>query len=427
MYSEYQQSDEYFHNAVPYIMEGQVIATNDPDQMGRVKVWVPALDGENYQVDQLPWADYASPLMGFTVNFPAGGYPVANNSQTAYGFWAIPKIGATVLIFCLNADPSSRFYFASTVRLHRNRSLPAGRNADFNGNRGPMGDSGDGSGNLTPIQPAFDNLREQFQGDIDNVISKTRGTYERQVAQAKNDKDGNEGYSTSPADNSYLDPQTYCFVTPGRHALIMQDDPRWSRLRLKTAEGHQIIFDDSNERIYISTAKGKTWIELDQDGHMHVFASESISFRAGKDINFFADRDINFEADRSFHVKANNGDIRLATEHTYHLIAKKDIIISACGIFDMTSEKSLKITASDDIDVRALKDLAVGANRNIDYRAGKHMKQTAPRIDLNGPVAKLADIASCPTLAQDPAIVPGHEPWEGRPASASPRGPNWKK
>jgi hypothetical protein len=407
-------------------MEGQVMATDDPDQMGRVKIWVPALDGENFNIDQLPWADYASPLMGFTVDYPAGGIPVANQAHSAYGFWAIPKIGATVLVFCLNADPLSRFYFASTVRLHRNRSLPAGRNKDFNGKTGPFGDAGDGNGNLNPIQPAYDNLRTQFQGQVDDSIAQTRGVYERQVAQAKDDKDGKEGYASNPADPSYLDPQTYCLVTPGRHAMIMQDDPRWSRLRLKTAEGHQIIFDDTNERIYMSTAKGKTWVELDQDGHIHVFAAESISFRAGKDINFFADRDINFEADRSFHVKANNGDIRLATEKTYHLIAKENIIISACGIFDMTSEKSLKITASDNIDIRAMKDLAAGANRNIDIRAGKHITETAPRIDLNGPVARMADIASCPTLAQAPSIVPGHEPWQGRPPTTHGRGPNWK-
>lgn len=426
MYKEHQQTTEAFHDAIPFIVEGIVVATDDPDQMGRLKVWIPSLDGENYDVKQMPWTEYASPFMGFTVDYPAGGIPVANASHAAYGFWAVPKMGATVLVFFLNADPASRFYFASTARLHRNRSLPAGRNTDFNGKKGPFGDAGDGAGNLNPIQPAYDNLRDQFQNKMDSSQAATRGLFERQVAQAKYDKDGKDGYSTNPRDTTYLDPQTYCIVTPGRHALIMQDDPKNSRLRLKTAEGHQVIFDDTNERIYVSTAKGKSWIELDLDGHIHVFAAESISLRAGKDINMYADRDINMEANRSFHVKANNGDIRHSTEQTFHVVAKQNIILSACGIFDMNSEKSLKITAAENIDIRAHQDAAFMGDRNVDIKGGKHIKETAPRIDLNGPnhPARTAVDASCAVLAQDPAIVPGHEPW-GRPPSDDKRGPNW--
>src|SRR5690606_7835095 len=142
--------------------------------------------------------------------------PISNNSHAAYGFWAIPKVEATHLVFCIHGNQTSRCYFASTDRLHRNRSLPAGRNVDSHGNVGPWGDAGDGSGKLNPIQPAYDNLREQFQDDLNASEAQTRGVYERQVAQAKDDKDGNEGYSSNPADPSYLDPQTYCLVTPGR-------------------------------------------------------------------------------------------------------------------------------------------------------------------------------------------------------------------
>lgn len=425
-YTKYQTAADRRVDSVPFIMEGQVIDTSDPDQMGRAKIWVPALDGENSEPENLPWTEYASPFMGFTVEYPAGGVPVGNTSHAAYGFWAIPKIGATVLVFCLNADPSQRFYFAGTGRLHRNRSLPAGRNADHFGKQGPWGDAGDGTGNLDPIQPAFDNIRAQFQNRITESEALTRGAFERQVAQAKTDKDGTEGYSPNAADSSYLDPQTYCLVTPGRHAIIMQDDPKFSRLRLKTAEGHQIIFDDANERIYMSTAKGRSWVELDQDGHINVFGAESISIRAGKDINMFADRDINIEANRAINVKANTGDIKINTTKSFHLNTKESIIQSACGIFDINSESSLKITAGKNIDVLAKGDVATTAGAKFDIKAGNQLVQTGSKIHLNGPTARTADPASCAQLASDPTVVPGFEPWT-RPAPATSRGPNWKK
>lgn len=422
-----QSTSDFAYDAIPYIMEGQVVSTADPDQMGRVRVWVPALDGENFEIDNLPWADYASPFGGFTVDYPAGGGSgAANTSHAAYGFWAIPKVSATVLVFCLNADPRLRYYFASTTRLHRNRSLPAGRNTDFNGKPGPFGDAGDGKGNLNPIQPAYDNLREQFQDDITSSQAITRGFYERQVAQAKQEKDGKEGYSSNPADPSYLDPQTYCLVTPGRHAMIMQDDPKFSRLRLKTAEGHQIIFDDANERIYVSTAKGKSWVELDQDGHIHIFGSESISLRAGKDINMFAERDINLEANRSFNLKANTGDAKISTGKSLHVKAGDSILQSACGVFDIDSEKTIHLTAAARIDIFADAGLRATSNTTIDIQARNEMKTSAKKIDLNGPAAATADRASCADKADSPKVVPGHEPWP-RPASSKKRGKNWKE
>ena len=417
---------DLFDNPIPYIMEGQVIATDDPDQMGRVKVWVPPMDGENFDVETLPWADYASPFFGFTVDYPAGGYPVDNKSHSAYGFWAIPKIGATVLVFCVNADPSTRCYFASTIRLHRNRSLPAGRNKDFNGKPGPFGDAGDGNGNLNPIQPAYDNLREQFQNKITSPQALNRGFYERQVAQAKTEKDGLEGYATSPVDKTYLDPQTYCLITPGRHGIIMQDNPEVSRLRIKTAEGHQVIFDDANERIYVSTAKGKSWVELDQDGHIHIFGSESISVRSGKDLNFFADRNFNVEAVGSINMKANTGEVRVNAGSSIHIKTAADMFQSSCGNFEIDSEKTVHVSSVKNIELNAGTSGAFTASNTLDILAGGVMLQTASTIHLNGPTARTAEKAECPKNANPPSIVPGHEPWS-RPTSENKRGPNWSE
>ena len=424
MYKDLQQSTEYFPNGIPFIMEGQVVDTADPDQMGRLKVWVQALDGENFDIANLPWTEYASPLMGFTVDYPAGSLGMENPSHTAYGLWAIPKVGASVAVFCLNSDPAARYYFASFARLHRNRSFPAGRNVDFNGKIGPWGDAGDGKGNLAPVQPAYDNLRDQFQDNLTASESITRGVYERQAAQHKFDKDGKEGYMPNAADPSYLDPQTYCFVTPGRQALIMQDHPKYARTRIKTADGHQVILDDTNERIYISTAKGKTWLEMDLDGHINVFASESISLRAGKDINFRADRDINFEAGRDYHLKAVEGEIKMSANKDIHVSTNANMFVATCGNLDIDSEKTIRMSSLHDVDIRGQKRVAITGDSNVDIKAGLSIKLTAARIDLNGPAARAAVLASCATVAQPPAIVPGHEPWV-RPVTRQKRGKYW--
>lgn len=409
------------------IYEGQVVQTDDPDQMGRVKVWIPAIDGEVYTIENLPWAEYASPLAGFTTEYPAGSNEdVANLSHSSYGFWAIPKIGATVFIFFVNGDSARRAYFASATRLHRNRSLPTGRNKDGFGKIGPWGDAGDGKGNLNPIEPAYTNLRSQFQNRLSESEAQTRGVYERQVGQAKFDKDGNEGYSETPIkDSDYLDSQTYCFVTPGRHALIFQDDPRFARLRVKTAEGHQIILDDANERIYISTSKGLTWSEMDADGRVNFFGATSYNVRSGGDINFRADGDINMEAGGSINAKAVGGMIRLQSQSEMHFSSSDAMFLSACGDLNASSEKGVKLSASQSVDILAGQDVAITAGRAIAATSSSHMKLQGSRIDLNSGPGRAATEAACAVGAASPTVVPGQEPWRRAP-SPQKRGKNWK-
>lgn len=357
-------------------VEGVVVDTNDPQQMGRFKAWCPSIDGDAYSVDDLPWVVYTSPLAGQIRDFAAGASGSAASGPVAYGMWAVPKVGATVIIGFLYNDYNFRFYVGSMYPEHGNRSLPAGRNSQ----EGPITDT------FEKVEPASSNLKQQFRGNLSASQARTRGAFERQVAQAKTTKDGQEGYQSNVIGDG-LDPQTYCIVTPGRHALIMQDHPSTARVRIKTAEGAQVLIDDANERIYVSTAKGKTWLELDQDGHVHVYGSESVSISAGGDFNVSAKGNINLHA---------GGNLNLA--------AVGHSRISACADVSFSADGPVNITA--------------GAQLNLLAKA--NLIQTGSQIHLNGPEAAEAPCADQPT------IIPDHEPWT-RPASKGRRNKNWKE
>jgi phage gp45-like len=365
------------------IYDGIVKDTNDPQQMGRCKIWVPALDGEFYDVKSLPWADYVSPFFGSTLNFKVGREKSEIKGYSSYGFWAIPKIGSRVVVFLLNGDINRRVYFGCMLNLHQNRGLPNGRNKDDLGTYGPWNES------YEKYNPAYENLREQFQNDLLKDEAQTRGAYERQIAQAATFKDGTEGYAKNIVDESVLDPQSYCIVTPGHHAIILNDDEKNCRIRFKTTAGHQIIFDDTNERIYISTAKGKTWIELDENGHMHIFAADDISIRSSESINIRADKDINIEAQKNINIKAVDGNIKYTAGKDYHLYSGGSIYETCC------------------------KD----HNTNV---IGI-LYETAKQIHMNGPEAQ------CAVKADPPSIIPGHEPWSRPTKSKYKRNPNWRK
>jgi phage gp45-like len=367
----------------PYLVEGVVMDTADPQEMGRIKVWCPAIDGNDVDLDTIPWATYVSPLAGQAHNYPAGGRGAQSVGPVSYGFFAVPKIGAQVVIGFLYGDYNQRIYVGSFFRDHGNRSLPAGRNVE---NGAPQSDS------YETIEPTASNLAAQFQNNLSSSIARTRGAYERQVAQAADEKTTAEGYDVRVIDAGEdkagrLDPQTYCITTPGRHAIIMQDHPAYARLRLKTAEGHQIIFDDANERIYVSTSRGRTWLELDVDGHVNLYGAESISMSAGADFNLQAGGNVN---------------------------------ISAGGNVNIGATKSMRLTGCDNLSLAGNGSVNIESGGKLDILASGGITQTGSTIHLNGPTASGA---TCP---DKPSITPSHEPWT-RPASAITRGKNWKE
>ena len=411
--------DLLFSDLTPFIMEGIVLDTADPDQMGRCKIWIPAVDGEFYDKDNLPWCEYASPLAGFTSDFKRGRQNLTTNGLTSYGWWAIPKIGAMVLCFFLNGDPNRRFYFAQYFNLHQNRTLPDGRNVNPD-----SGDVGCFTEEYNQMRPEMDNLMQQFNGDLTAAEAKTRGVWERQVAQDKTDKDGNDGYATATSDD-YLDPQTYCMVTPGRHAIIMQDAPDSCRMRIKTTEGNQIILDDSNERIYISTARGGTWLEFDEDGHIHLFGNDSISIRSGNDINIIADNNVNIEAKNNINVKAVNGTLNAASKGDMTLSSLgANTYLTACSDLHLLAKSTAYITGNE-TNFTSSGNMYLTPGR-FDLRSTGPITITGKPSNINGPVAMSGTDAQCGENPSDPPIVPDHEPWS-RPATKIKRNKYWRK
>lgn len=373
-------SQSQFTRTIPYLVEGIVVDNNDPDQMGRLKVWCPAVDGETYDIPTLPWAEYVSPLVGTTTDYPVGREYSQRAGVTSYGFWAIPKVNAIVLIGFLQGDPNRRYFLGSVPALHANRSLPRGRNNNpDSGQPGPWTDTYDNQ------EPAYTNLRSHFSGNVIASEAQTRGVYERMAAEPKTGKTGKEGYGPNVTGSGY-DSHTYCFTTPGGHSLIMQDNPEWCRTRIVTTAGNQIILDDSNERIYISTARGGTWVELDEDGRIHMYAADSFSVSAKGDINFTTGAKFNVEAAEGINLRTP-GTINLDNDSTINMTSAGDIKLTSCG--------TLHLLASGNI------------------------VESAGAIHLNSQKAEVA------SPAEPTSVKPAHEPWQ-RPNSKLKRNTNWK-
>src|SRR6266851_351372 len=70
---------------------GVVVDTDDPLQMGRLRIFCPSLNDDPKKLQHLPWASYVSPFGGVIDNscFTRGSDPnnCKTNGAVHYGFW----------------------------------------------------------------------------------------------------------------------------------------------------------------------------------------------------------------------------------------------------------------------------------------------------------------------------------------------------
>lgn len=346
------------------ITVGVVVDTDDPLQNGRLRVFCANLNDDPKKLHHLPWAAYVSPYGGVVSNAEfsrgAGKGPEKSEGATAYGFWGIPEQGSLVLVTCIDGDERRRVWMGC-VQPHREmHSLFHGR-YDWQ-------DGGSVDGPLTstksPIEPQYTNADSAFQGKKDSAEWKTRQAEYQATANTDHEEDvmidqqyteisesedddwvkpivGAHGYdwSGNKAVGSFLASRVFGFSTPGFHAFTMDDRPSNSRIRLRSSTGHQIILDDTNERIYVATNEGKSWIEMDSNGNIDGYSERRISMRAKEDINFSTDGTFRVKAEKGIHMYAGNtegqepldsnkpedGEIRFHSTGDMHMLVEKNL------------------------------------------------------------------------------------------------------
>lgn len=412
---------------------GLVIDTNDPQQMGRVRIvctqWGDTIDTP---VDDLPWAMYCTPFGG-QVSVGTRGPGIQDSvGGISYGMWAIPKVGAQVLVMCVDGDPHHRVYLGCVYDQLTPHTLPHGRfmyddHPELEKKGADMRPFGPYTSREKTVNPLHDNMQEAFgnKGEpnfewrsraADHTVSSVAveqldHTYSKVADDrgvAFDDWHSTQGYQSSRIDpnakasnGKNTDSMVYSITSPGFHAFSMDDRQENCRMRLRTTSGHQIIMDDTNERIYIATAKGNNWIELDQDGNVDIFTTNKVNVRAQKDINFTSDESIRMHAKKGIHMYSGE-EIRIQAVADIHVKTGANLRVNAAASTYFNTGSSFNVTSGSDMK------LTSGASLNL--LASGNIVETGAQIHLNGPSAAQAEAP-----AEKPAMwtsrVPTHEPF----------------
>jgi len=447
------------------ITMGKVVDTNDPLNSHRVRAFCPTLgDHSDHSVGEIPWAVYASPFGGTSFGEASNAGQQTSKGGVPHGMTMPVSLGSYVLVTCVDGDPNHRFYFAAAMLPNESgQQAPHG-----NYNQDPK--TGKFDGPLTsagkPLQPAYDNNKASFS----KTSSKTEGTPGEGHAQAfewfsrgmdysagiirpdvhasveslkptPDTADGKipvpgggtrdfvngyarsrleEGSGSSQTGGVVYDPSVYSIVTPGFHAIAMDDRPENSRVRFRTTSGTQILMDDTNERIYIQTAQGNNWIELDHNGNIDIYSARRISISSDSDINLSADGAIRMRAAKGIHLTSETeirmnslADTNINAEGSLRVRSTNDFKMESAAEVHVTSGTTLNLTSTANFNLKSNAEIRIESVGMLNLKSGAEIHETASKIHHNGPEATPADLAK-PANPKHPWLPnrqPEHEPW----------------
>jgi len=342
-------------NPYPYI--GVVKNNLDPTRCGRVQVYIPELGGN--PDDQANWrtVSYASPFMGYTsTEIRSSDIPDTKNSfgdvSHTYGMWMVPPdVGVEVICIFVAGDPMRGYWIAcvnSNLSRYMLPGLASSPNIDKSG-ASANALSSYNAGNTVPVVEFNENTPQNITNS--NFYNAPKPIHEVQYAVLKSqglEQDTVRGTITSSSQRE-TPSHVFGISTPGRPTNDPADDPTYvSKLtagtltedyyrvksrkgghqfvmddgavlgtdqlvRLRTAQGHQILMHDTEETIYISHAKGNSWVELTKDGSINIYSKSGFNLRSEGDINIHSDQDINMNAQGNINMRTHGNAVMLFT------------------------------------------------------------------------------------------------------------------
>lgn len=363
------------------IYHGIVVDTVDPNSWGRVKVHIQRFygalpsNGANASGDEYlgaQWCRVATPFGG--TSQPAEG-PNGQVSQISYGMTGQPPSNDNEVIVAFSGESHSGVVIGILPDIMRRAGL--------NG-AGPTGKTSAGTTTITQ-EPS------KTATSVDELPDE-HPQAERLRTQGL-DKDRIRGLNFSTPIRDPIS-RTAGISTPAGHSFVMDDgrpeDGDQLLVRLRTAQGAQILMDDTNGLTYINNREGNVWIEMNRNGDLDIYSAGSINMHTQGNMNYHVGGSFNLQAAQGINMKS----------------------LGAEGVKIETTQGEFNLKAAGNLNLQS------DANGNILVSGG--LRQTAKRIDLNGPAASAA---SAPTVTQlngntevtdsVAARVPEAEPWAG--------------
>jgi len=416
------------------IFMGEVVANKDVSRTGRIKVYVPALAQDKQTSTGYFEAIWSSPFAGST-DPKAVGKELENPSDTmqSYGMWMIPPdLGNHVLIAFGDGNMKYPVIVGCLYQDKYNQmvpGIPAGNNFQVDAFTMPTLEKNKRSeqvGHNDAFRPIAHTLSEAITKQ--GLIFDNRRGPTSSGARRESPSEVFGILTPGPRDPQNFDNRL------GGHQFVMDDNLQNRQIRIRSAQGQQILLDDNEGMIYFINKTGSVWMEMTGAGQLVMYADSDVDIRAKGDFNLRADRNINIEAGQDINMKAAGdsgaegyagpgtlgasptgvgGNFIIESQNETRIVASASIFgTSAAGDIHFNSAGVFNSTAGDDINIKtqngninneAPGDIGIKSGGNTNIGAGGDISENSGgRVLMNsgGPSpASATDARSVDSIA----------------------------
>jgi len=377
------------------IFLAEIISTVDVSRSGRITIFIPSLGKDKSNPANLVEAMWSTPFGGSTDPREVGT-DIQDPSQTmsSYGFWGVvPDPGNLVLVTFADGNTKYPYIISCVFPDKLNNMLPGnagGKTYQSPDKKLPTLEKNKRTADINhndTFRPIQHTLAESIvkQGLVDDPI-RGAGT-----SSARRESPSEVFGLLTPGPR---DPENYNYRLGG-HSITLDDNLASRNIRIRTAQGNQLLLDDTTGIIYMINKDGKAWMELNQVGDIMLYAEGSINMRAKGDFNIRADYDVNIEAGQSVNIKAagdnvagaykgagvlgqapkgTGGTINLESASNMNLLASTDFSLTTYGGHtNLNAAGEFNVTAGSDINTKSQKAINTSANKNISYSTSQNI------------------------------------------------------
>lgn len=186
-------------------------------------------------------------------------------------------------------------------------------------------------------------------------------------------------------------------------------------IRLRTAQGHQILMHDTEKTLYIGHADGISWIEMDRNGSVSIYTKKGFNVRSEGVINLHSDLDININATENLNIKAGR---KIYLESDAGDWLSNSLKFDTAAATEFRSQGGFNIDSGLKVSIATASDVVFSANSirqnsgpTVSVKAVRKLQENlfndAQLNTLSGRYVQQANLVSSIVTA-----APGHEPYD---------------
>ena len=385
------------------IYVGEVIVRpKDDTNSGRITVYIPMLSKDRDDPTGYFNAYWSSPFAGSTPSEKIGkNVQSYDETMKTYGMWMVPPDpGNFVLV--IFGDGKKKFPIIIGCLF-----------PDQMAHMVPGIPSGTTYGSSLPLPVAEKNKREDDPSHGKNASRPLHHIFAKSILDQGLINDPIRGTTTAGARRESPS-QVFGILTPGPeepglksgkkggtnrrggHQFVMDDSLEQRHIRLRTALGNQILMDDTNGIIYVINSKGTAWVELSENGSVHVFSDENINMRATKNINIRADEFLNLEAGLGININAGlysekTGDLKISAGNDITTKAGHDSHLDVENLISNRAFNEYTIQSGGDGHILVAGKHVISGSEIMENASGEINSQAGGKNNIIGSTVHLND------------------------------------